>query len=128
MRANMSKERVAKPIKEFGEKHGIPGEALEHIADTREQPEVLDASSEVEEHKALSPQEQAEMLRNYVASMQKVEGHSNESVRNVIEAVYKRLLLVLNYSALSKLEGMKEVKVELKKVYEDEIRRYADGN
>ena len=74
----------------------------------------------------LTPKEQAEMLRNYVQSMQKVEGYDNEAVRNIIESVYKRFLLILNYSPLSKVEGIKEVKTEMKKVLDDELLRYAD--
>ncbi len=75
---------------------------------------------------ALSPHEQAEMLRNYVASMEKVQGFSAENVRDIIDTVYRRLLLVLNYSTLSKEPAMKDVKAELKRVYKDEMDRYKD--
>lgn len=93
------------------------------------QPAVSEeAAQEIKEHmeKQLSPAEQAEMLRNYVASMDKVQGHSDEDVFNILDAVYRRFLLVLNYSTLSKNEGMKDIKAELKKVFEDEKSRYAE--
>jgi SepF-like predicted cell division protein (DUF552 family) len=91
------------------------------------QPPVSEeAAQEIKEHmeKQLSPAEQAEMLRNYVASMEKTVGHSDEDVYNILDAVYRRFLLVLNYSALSKEEGMKGIKAELKKVFENEKERY----
>lgn len=90
---------------------------------TSEQSEEV--SAELKE-KQLSPQEQLEAMRLYVQSMQKTEGHSKEEVRNIIDAVYRRLLLVLNYSPLSKAQEMKDIKLELKKVVDDEMKRYAE--
>lgn len=88
--------------------------------------EVIEqAAAEAKEEQPLSPQEQAEMLRNYVASMEKTQGHSDENVRDIIDAVYRRFLLILNYSTLSKDPSFREVKSELKKVYDDEIERYS---
>lgn len=79
-----------------------------------------------QEEKQLSPQEQLEAMRLYVQSMQKVSGHTNENVRDILEAVYKRFLVVLNYSPLAKAPEMKEVKGKFKEILEDEQARYKD--
>lgn len=78
------------------------------------------------ESPSLSPQEQLEAMRLYVQSMEKVQGYSKEDVRNIIDSVYRRFILVLNYSALSKMPEMREVKAEMKKVLDDELNRYKD--
>lgn len=87
--------------------------------------EVIEQAAAEAQEQQLTPQEQAEMLRNYVASMEKTQGHSDENVRDIIDAVYRRFLLILNYSALSKSPEMKEIKANLKGIYEDEITRYS---
>ncbi len=78
------------------------------------------------EEKPLSPQEQLEAMRLYVKSMEKTEGHSNENVRDIIEAVYKRFLVVLNYSPLAKSPDMKDIKVKFKDILTEEMDRYKD--
>lgn len=85
-----------------------------------------DAAFEGKEEKQLTPHEQLEAMRLYVQSMQKTAGFTNENVRDIVESVYKRFILILNYSPLSKMPEMKEVKAQFKAVLEEEMERYKD--
>lgn len=108
----MEEVKVKKPRKSKSSGVNEASAIIEQaVAEAKEQP--------------LSPKEQAEMLRNYVSSMEKTAGYSDENVKDIIDAVYRRFLLILNYSALSKMPEMREVKASLKSVYEDEMIRYS---
>lgn len=89
------------------------------------EPAVETVEQASEEQKQLSPQEQLEAMRLYVQSMQKVQGHSNEEVRNIIHSIHKRIILVLNYSGLDDAT-VKPLKVQLDKIVKEEQERYKD--
>lgn len=86
---------------------------------------AVETVEQAPEEKQLSPQEQLEAMRLYVQSMQKVQGHSNEEVRNIIHSIHKRIILVLNYSGLDDAT-VKPLKVQLEKIVKEEQERYKD--
>lgn len=73
----------------------------------------------------LTPQEQAQALRDYVASMQKVQGHTSAELRDIIETVHRRMILVVNYSGAD-ATVVKSIKAQMKSIVEDELERYKD--
>lgn len=83
------------------------------------------AAEEAKEEKKLSPQEQLEAMKLYVQSMEKVEGHTNQQVRDIIETVARRFILALNYS-ISDNAQLKSVKMQLNNIVSEELVRYKD--
>lgn len=73
----------------------------------------------------LTPQEQAQALRDYVASMQKVQGHTSAELRDIIETIHRRMILVINYSGAD-ATVVKSIKSQMKDIVTDELERYKD--
>lgn len=102
-------------VKEFAKEQGL---------------EVTDMGvSSIEEEQAsvvpLTPQEQAQALRDYVASMQKTQGHTSAELRDIVETIHRRMILVVNYSGAD-LAAVKSIKTQMKSIVEDELERYKD--
>ena len=73
----------------------------------------------------LTPQEQAQALRDYVASMQRTQGHTNAELREIIETIHRRVILVINYSGAD-ATVIKSIKTAVKDIVIDELERYKD--
>lgn len=86
----------------------------------------LDKSSEAPAEPILSPEEMQTKVTEYIDSIRTVtEGtFTNEDVSNIIEAIYKRVNVVLNYSGMSKHPDFESTKVKLKEIFNDEKERY----
>lgn len=102
-------------VKEFAKEKGL---------------EVTDMGvSSIEEEQAsvvpLTPQEQAQALRDYVASMQKTQGHTSAELRDIIETIHRRMILVINYSGAD-ATVVKSIKTQMKDIVTDELERYKD--